>query len=274
MFPVDLAHNLFPSWGTGVLGVAFIGVAYFILLCIYRLYFHPLSRFPGPKLAAATKWYEAYFDLVKPPGGQYTREIKRLHWIYGVIVRINPQEISINDPDFHGEIYAPQPAVRDKFPPIARILGTNSGTFGTVDHYIHRKRRAANSNFFSLQNVARSEPLIEKHVEHLCELLRTHPEKIWELRVTFLALKLDIFYDYAFADSLGLQGDSQLADDWDKTILAIATCAPYIKMFPSLLPFATRVPIPFVQAISPPLARVFGLKRVSRHIFCFHMNFL
>lgn len=42
---------------------------------------HPLSHVPGPKLAAATFLYEAWFDLIQ--GGRYTREIQRMHEIYG-----------------------------------------------------------------------------------------------------------------------------------------------------------------------------------------------
>jgi hypothetical protein len=54
---------------------------YCIAGVIYRLYLSPLAKFPGPKLAAATLWYEAYYDVVKK--GQYTFKIKELHKKYG-----------------------------------------------------------------------------------------------------------------------------------------------------------------------------------------------
>lgn len=57
-------------------------LSYRVLLVLYRLSpVHPLHKFPGPKLAAASYLYELWFDLIK--GGQYTFEIKRLHDTYG-----------------------------------------------------------------------------------------------------------------------------------------------------------------------------------------------
>jgi len=56
-------------------------VAYLTFTCVYRLYFHPIAGFPGPKLAAITTWYEGYFDIVKK--GQYIFEIEKMHKKYG-----------------------------------------------------------------------------------------------------------------------------------------------------------------------------------------------
>ncbi|RYP45943.1 hypothetical protein DL769_011423 [Monosporascus sp. CRB-8-3] len=49
-------------------------------LAIYRLFFHPLAIFPGPKLAAITRYVEAYYDVVC--GGQYTFKIAEMHKKY------------------------------------------------------------------------------------------------------------------------------------------------------------------------------------------------
>lgn len=57
---------------------------YSVSTVVYRLYFDPLSTFPGPKLAAATLLYEAYYDVVKR--GQYTFKIRELHKKYGLFL--------------------------------------------------------------------------------------------------------------------------------------------------------------------------------------------
>ena len=64
-------------WLTGLvaLGVGLAAASY------YRIYLHPLAKFPGPKLAALSHWHEAYYDVLKK--GQYIFEIERMHQKYG-----------------------------------------------------------------------------------------------------------------------------------------------------------------------------------------------
>ena len=49
---------------------------------VWRLYFSPLSKFPGPKIAALTQWYEFYYNIIRP--GVFFHEIARMHEIYGM----------------------------------------------------------------------------------------------------------------------------------------------------------------------------------------------
>ena len=56
-------------------------VLYVIGLYGYRLYFDPLAKIPGPKIAAVSLWYEFYYDVVKR--GRYTWKIKEMHEKYG-----------------------------------------------------------------------------------------------------------------------------------------------------------------------------------------------
>lgn len=59
-------------------------IAYYGTLVFYRLFLHPLARFPGPRLAAISRWYEGYYDVVL--GGKYTARIAELHKIYGRVL--------------------------------------------------------------------------------------------------------------------------------------------------------------------------------------------
>lgn len=54
---------------------------YVAILAISRLLLSPLSRFPGPKLAAFTWAYEFYYDWILP--GKYYECVEQMHKKYG-----------------------------------------------------------------------------------------------------------------------------------------------------------------------------------------------
>ena len=74
------------AFETTVLFIALFSISYFLYLVIWRLYFSPLAKYPGPKPAAATRWYEFYYDVVKR--NRFSWEIQRMHDAYGQCYRV------------------------------------------------------------------------------------------------------------------------------------------------------------------------------------------
>ncbi|KAH7305262.1 putative flavonoid 3-hydroxylase [Stachybotrys elegans] len=246
------------------LHVMAVVLLYTTALITYRLYFHPLAKFPGPKLAAATGWYEAYFDLWVLPRGQFMHEIKRMHQLYGPIVRINPNEIHIEDSSWSETLYSNAAnGTRDKYPPAAHMTGTPDGVFGTVSHAIHRRRRAAISPLFSTVSVARSETRIYDMVDILLNRISEQIRRDgWaELRLNYLAFTTDTLTDFCFTESMQLLQDEKKAAGWKSTIQAIALLTPLIKQFTWVIPLALALPVRPLEIIIPDIARVVKLRR-------------
>ena len=75
-----------------------INVGYIV---IYNLYFHPLRKFPGPWLAAATPYYFMWKIIL----GQKHTSAQRLHEKYGEVVRVKPNELSFISETASKDIY-------------------------------------------------------------------------------------------------------------------------------------------------------------------------
>lgn len=76
-----------------ILQFILLGITALISVAIRRLYLSPLAKFPGPKLAALTGLYEAYYSCFKDGGGRYFERIDRMHDKYGGSI-FNPGLIS------------------------------------------------------------------------------------------------------------------------------------------------------------------------------------
>jgi hypothetical protein len=76
-------------------------VVYVVAICIYRLFFHPLARFPGPKLNAVSALPGIYTLLRR----RLPLNNKLLLDKYGSVVRVSPIELAFNSAQAWGDIY-------------------------------------------------------------------------------------------------------------------------------------------------------------------------
>ncbi|KAL8683134.1 MAG: hypothetical protein Q9186_000847 [Xanthomendoza sp. 1 TL-2023] len=156
---------------------------------IYRLTFHPLARFPGPKLAAATNLYGASIDLLT--SGSYVKEFPALHEKYG----------SKFDKD--GQFYA-NPAI--------------AGAFSEDPHrktaLPHRKLLAPG---FTREAVRRAESRVVSRVEKFLEKLGGYAETGRPVNLTrgSMCLAADAVMDFAFQKPY----DALDAEDFQSDIL-------------------------------------------------------
>ncbi|KAL4862829.1 hypothetical protein BDV12DRAFT_38719 [Aspergillus spectabilis] len=235
-----------------LLAVIGIGLAvYYTLLIVYRLYLHPLSHIPGPKLAAITHGYEFYHNIVR--GGLFVWEVRRLHQIYGPIIRINPREVHILDPDYYEEIYASSARKREKDPVLVAQFGLEGSGFGSVDAESHRQRRAPVDKFFSKRAIENTEGLIWKGIDKLAyylqEAYKSH--SVISLDAGFAALTSDTIYEYVYGfnpGSLDKQGFNASIRDG---INGLFRMAHLLYFFPILQTIMNAIPIGVLERINP-----------------------
>ncbi|KID94532.1 Cytochrome P450, partial [Metarhizium majus ARSEF 297] len=241
---------------SGVLLVLLLATPVYILsLVVYRLYLHPLAKIPGPKLAAATSWYEFYYDVVGR--GVFCWEIKRMHDEYGPIVRINPDEVHVLDTGFYDEIYAPASKKRDKYADYVVFLGVPTGAFATCPHDHHRLRRKALNVSFSKKAIYEIEPLMQAKVDLLCGRFRdvaARGDRVVRLDAAFFALANDIITEYSFGEGYDCLGKDDFQEGFKGVLLTAVEAGAFIRQFPWVVGVVKAVPLPVLRRVSAALA--------------------
>ncbi|KAJ4865711.1 cytochrome p450 domain-containing protein [Trichoderma breve] len=223
---------------TNLIGLAGLWIAYYILWALYNISpFHPLNHIPGPKLAAATFLYEAWYDLILH--GRYTHEIKRMHEIYGPVVRINPEELHFDDIAFVDEIYAGGGRKRDKQQHFLNFVAGPivSSMFATLDHDHHRIRRSAMNKFFSRAQILKLESNIRELVDQLCDkMIRLGKQNGDPLDVTtsYSCFTSDVISGYCFGEPFGFISQETWYPNFREPLGAILGTTYVFRFFPPL----------------------------------------
>ncbi|KAF6224986.1 hypothetical protein HO133_010181 [Letharia lupina] len=239
--------------------------AYCISLAVYRLYLSPLARFPGPKLAALTLWYEFYYDVIKR--GRYTWKIAELHERHGPIIRISPYELHINDPDYYDELYVGTSIRRSmKYQWSMKGFGPTIATFSTESHELHRTRAAALAPFFSKASVYHLEPSVQSIVDQLVARLRTVQGAGSNVNMVdvFTSLTGDVISQYAFARPFGFMRSPDFSPHWHQLMMELSETSHVFKQFGWLEPMMRSIPPSLIKMASPKLSSLFGMQDTIR----------
>ncbi|KAJ4413537.1 hypothetical protein N0V82_008475 [Gnomoniopsis sp. IMI 355080] len=223
----------------GLLVAGMVYLTYWACIYVYRVTWHPLAKFPGPKLAGASFWYEFYYDLW-PHYGRYMWKIKELHDEYGPIVRINPNFIHIHDPDYFEEIYAGGKRVRDRDPWFLHNSdkGLVSGSLlQTMDHETHRMRRGALNPFFSKRAILQLEDLLVEKIDILLDRLGRACKTSESVNLSYAvaALSFDMATAYALGADLGNLRREDWGSDWLDAFRVVGQIRPLGRQFPFLV---------------------------------------
>ena len=186
----------------------------------------------------------------------------------GTIIRINPTELHISDPDFYDIVYssstpyAKVKAWRDRF-------GIPFAVQSTVEHDVHHHRRLALNPYFSKKQINDFTPYIQERATQLCErLLREYKgtSKVVTLNDAWAAFATDVIMYYGFAWSYDFLSYPDFIAPFTNSIKELALSIHFAGHFPLFLKFLQSVPDSVVGIINPAMQPVFKFQNVSPNL--------
>ncbi|POS70591.1 cytochrome P450 monooxygenase [Diaporthe helianthi] len=137
-------------------------------VCVKRLYFHPLSKYPGP-------WYHAVSDVpfvVSLLSGRQFAYNKKLHDKYGPVVRLAPNELSFITPQAMEDIFGygtkkgMAPTEKDPRFSLATKMKPPHGLI-TAPKDDHARLRRGLAAVFTTSALIQQEVIVQSHVDEL-----------------------------------------------------------------------------------------------------------
>ncbi|KAJ4481991.1 cytochrome P450 [Lentinula aciculospora] len=179
--------------------LASLAFSYIGVLMLYRLFFHPLRRYPGPVLAALTEGYELYYNIIV--GGGLVNEIEKLHEKYGPAIRVGPNTLHFNYPQAYHDIYTyGSTLVKDPGFYHSMVAHIRQSGFAFCDPQHAKIRRGLMSPLFSRRAVLE---LDFEQIDKLLAVFSEHyssPDSSVEMTSAYRSLTTDIITSYCFAE--------------------------------------------------------------------------
>ncbi|RMY82732.1 hypothetical protein D0864_07990 [Hortaea werneckii] len=168
---------------------------------VYSLFIHPLSKIPGPKLFALSKWRLAWEDY----SGRRTRTIHSLHEQFGPAVRIGPNDVHFNSLASLKKIYgAGSGFERTSFYRMFDAYGRqNLFTFADTKRHGDRKKLLANA--YSKSSIVHGTTArhLDRLVRDYLDLLRTLDGRPNDAFETLHYFSIDAITNFLYGSNMG-----------------------------------------------------------------------
>ncbi|PTD11921.1 Cytochrome P450 monooxygenase yanH [Fusarium culmorum] len=233
------------TWGVLISTVVYL--VYLVVDRIYKLYLHPLAKFPGPPEACLSKkWL-----LRVSEEGNPERVFEKLHEKYNSkAIRIAPNELHIDDVKMYKQIYN-QTATYTKEPDFYAGFGTPHSVFVEHDPNLHKQRRRLLNPYFSRRAIGEIENLLKDKVEQLGKRIdrQNGPYNIFNaVRCT----TADIISHYCTGKSLGQldSSDENFNGDFLDAFNAVSASIWKFMYQPILRRFMFAIPSGIAKTVS------------------------
>ncbi|KAL5402290.1 hypothetical protein PMIN03_010802 [Paraphaeosphaeria minitans] len=245
--------------------VVVVSAVYTAVLVAHRLFFSPLAKFPGPKIAAVTTWYEFYHDYFRR--GNYVFKIKEMHDRYGPIVRITPHELSIHDPEFYNSLNV-SGSVRktDNFEGFARGIDFDDTHFLSTSHDLHRRRRKPLEPFFSRAGVTKLEPMVGEVAKRFVRRLDSFrgTDQVIRLDHAYVALAADVVGKICFESNSNMIDEPTFGVEWYNVLHNFIHSLPLVMAFPQLIKILNVIPSEILHWLDPRLVTFEKFRNFAR----------
>ncbi len=185
----------------------------------------------------------------------------------GPVVRINPNELHFNDPDFYDEIYHGKKyrTNRDRFFNLDHI---GEGLAFTIDHDVHARRRSALSPYFSMQSIRALEPRITEVVATMIGRLHKAHEagNTVNLYHMFSAYALDIVSQYALGKELSMDfiNHPEFGKEWAELTTGSISINNFGRHYKRIMAIMMSIPDVVMIRMNPQIGRLLAWRSTLR----------
>ncbi|TKA75497.1 hypothetical protein B0A55_04648 [Friedmanniomyces simplex] len=234
-----LPSRQFSIWA---LRLALLYVVWMISKAVYNIYFHPLARFPGRRIAAISPWWLYLQGMTRQPEEIF----EKLHKEYqSPLLRIAPNELHIDDPAVYSTLYSQtSPFLKD--PHFYAGFNAPATAFTEANPSLHKERRKLIQGNFSKQTVQNAGRTIQAKFDVMSAIIRRMgPDDSINFHNALRWVTVDIISEFAFGDSFDLLQsikETSFETNFLKAFDLVATSVLHFTFWPILRTITNSLP--------------------------------